>query len=147
LRIMGLSMEFLALFENQKLPYLEIEYCLIWKLNIALFESWFFLDLFCIVSTRLIWKLNIALFEPWCFFCIFLIVSTRLIWKLNIALFEPWCFFGNYFWKYSHALFETHIWPYLNPNVFAKSLKTWAKLAKFSKFAKNCQSYQNSRKL
>jgi hypothetical protein len=29
LRIMGLSMEFLALFENQILPYLEIEYCLI----------------------------------------------------------------------------------------------------------------------
>ena len=113
LRIMGLSMEFLALFGNQILPYLEIEYCLIWKLNIALFESWCFFGSFLYSIYTPYLKIDYCLIWTVMVFLFFLIVSTRLIWKLNIALFEPWCFFGNNFWKYLHALFETQIWPYL----------------------------------
>ena len=82
-------------------PYLKIKYCLIWKMNIALFEHW------------ILPYLNHDVF-----FDLFLKVSTRLIWKLNIALFERWLFFWNHFWEYLHALFENWILRYLNRDVF-----------------------------
>ena len=87
-------MEFLALFENQILPYLDIEYCLIWKWNNALFESCcFFLGSFLYSIYTPYLKLEYCLIWTVMFFLnLFLIVSTRRIWKLNIALFEPWCF-------------------------------------------------------
>ena len=111
-----------SLFENQ---------------NIALFGFWRFEDHgFIYGVSGLIWKSNIALFGHWilpylkmkyCLIWIMLFFLGSFLYsiytpylKLEYCLIWTVMFFGNNFWKYLHALFETQIWPYLNPNVFLR---------------------------
>ena len=109
-------------------PYLKIKYCLIWTLNIALFENGimpylnhavFFWGSFLYSIYTPYLKLEYCLIWTVMFFFEFVFDSIYTPYlKIEYCLIWTVMFFGNNFWKYLHALFETQIWPYLNPNVF-----------------------------